>query len=245
VDELQVRKGHALSALSEPGFWERDDRFALLAEIEYLDRLASATRTAERLAARLERSVRPDGRANYELARLVSGRLYVLDSAVAGIKAGAPTEVVVHVRPAVTEPSDEAAAFAELVAEMYVAWAHARGMSIERLDAVAGEHLLGVGGLGCGEILGGESGLHVLEQVDEHRDGGKVVDREQVRVLVVPRPSAAAGSPVLVPAATTEADLPTIVRRYRPGRSSLVRDSVRGYRTGRLDRVLAGDFDLF
>jgi ATP-dependent Clp protease ATP-binding subunit ClpC len=25
----------------------------------------------------------------------------------------------------------------------------------------------------------------------------------------------------------------------------LVRDSVRGYRTGRLDRVLAGDFDLF
>jgi ATP-dependent Clp protease ATP-binding subunit ClpC len=69
VDELQVRKGHALSALSEPGFWERDDRFELLAEIEYLDRLASATRTAERLAARLERSVRPDGRANYGLAR--------------------------------------------------------------------------------------------------------------------------------------------------------------------------------
>jgi len=26
---------------------------------------------------------------------------------------------------------------------------------------------------------------------------------------------------------------------------SLVRDAVRGYRTGRLDRVLAGDFDLF
>jgi ATP-dependent Clp protease ATP-binding subunit ClpC len=149
------------------------------------------------------------------------------------------------VRPAGTEPSDEAAAFAELVAEMYVSWAHARGMAIERLDAAAGEHLLGVGGLGCGEILGRESGLHVLEHVDEHRDGGKVVDREQVRVLVAPRPADADGSPARVPPAATEVGPTTIVRRYRPGRASLVRDSIRGYRTGRLDRVLAGDFDLF
>jgi ATP-dependent Clp protease ATP-binding subunit ClpC len=245
VDVLQVRKGHALSALSEPGFWERDDRFDLLAEVEHLDRLASATRTAERLGARLERSVRPDGRANYELARLVSGRLYVLDSAVAGITAGAPTDVVVHVRPAGTEPSDDAAAFAELVAEMYVSWAHARGMTVERLDAEAGEHVLGVGGLGCGEILGRESGLHVLEHVDEHRDGGKVVDREQVRVLVAPHPSGADGSATLVAPAPTGVEPTVIVRRYRPGRAPLVRDSVRGYRTGRLDRVLAGDFDLF
>jgi ATP-dependent Clp protease ATP-binding subunit ClpC len=36
-----------------------------------------------------------------------------------------------------------------------------------------------------------------------------------------------------------------VVRRYRPGRSPLVRDGVRGYRTGRFDRVLAGDFDLY
>jgi ATP-dependent Clp protease ATP-binding subunit ClpC len=36
-----------------------------------------------------------------------------------------------------------------------------------------------------------------------------------------------------------------VVRRYRPGPAPLVRDSVRGYRTGRLDRVLAGDFDLY
>jgi ATP-dependent Clp protease ATP-binding subunit ClpC len=36
-----------------------------------------------------------------------------------------------------------------------------------------------------------------------------------------------------------------VVRRYRPRPTPLVRDAVRGYRTGRLDRVLAGDFDLF
>jgi ATP-dependent Clp protease ATP-binding subunit ClpC len=36
----------------------------------------------------------------------------------------------------------------------------------------------------------------------------------------------------------------TVVRRYREAPSPLVRDA-RGWRTGRLDRVLAGDFDLF
>jgi ATP-dependent Clp protease ATP-binding subunit ClpC len=36
-----------------------------------------------------------------------------------------------------------------------------------------------------------------------------------------------------------------VVRRYRPEPAPLVRDAVRGYRTGRLDRVLDGDFDLF
>jgi ATP-dependent Clp protease ATP-binding subunit ClpC len=81
--------------------------------------------------------------------------------------------------------------------------------------------------------------------VDEHRDSGKVVDREQVRVLVAPRPSGTDGSAALVPPAVAVAEPTVIVRRYRPGRASLVRDSIRGYRTGRLDRVLAGDFDLF
>jgi ATP-dependent Clp protease ATP-binding subunit ClpC len=37
---------------------------------------------------------------------------------------------------------------------------------------------------------------------------------------------------------------PEIVRRYREQPSPLVRDNVRGYRTGRLELVLSGDFDL-
>jgi ATP-dependent Clp protease ATP-binding subunit ClpC len=35
------------------------------------------------------------------------------------------------------------------------------------------------------------------------------------------------------------------VRRYRSEPSPLVRDTERGWRTGRLEEVLAGDFDLF
>jgi ATP-dependent Clp protease ATP-binding subunit ClpC len=77
-----------------------------------------------------------------------------------------------------------------------------------------------------------------------------VVDRDQVQVSVAPRAPSPERSPgeTLRDARAALADVPprsTIVRRYRPGRSSLVRDAIRGYRTGKLDRVLAGDFDLY
>jgi ATP-dependent Clp protease ATP-binding subunit ClpC len=250
VDGLQERKGRALLAMSEPGFWDRSDRFSILADAEYLDRLDAATRTAERLGVRVARSVRPDRRANAELVELLSGRLYVLDRALAGVATGAPTDVLVHLRASGADPGAEAEPFAALLAEMYVAWSEDRGMHLERLDAPSGEHLLSISGLGCGEILALEAGFHVLEQVDEERDGAKVVDREHVRVLVLPRPDgpeAGAGSLARLALHRVEEAEPktVVVRRYRPGRAPLVRDSVRGYRTGRLDRILAGDFDLY
>jgi ATP-dependent Clp protease ATP-binding subunit ClpC len=169
---------------------------------------------------------------------------------VEGIEARLPTDVVIHLRPAGGATGGQTGAFAALLAEMYVGWGERRGMHIDRLDAPDGEHLLAVRGLGCGEILGAETGIHVLEQVDEQRDRARIVDRERVRVLVLPRPEgpeAGAGSLarlVLHRVADAE-EATTVVRRYRPGRSPLVRDGVRGYRTGRLDRVLAGDFDVF
>ena len=91
----------------------------------------------------------------------------------------------------------------------------------------------------------------MLEHVDGHtEDADRIVDREQVRVRVVPlAPGPAAGSAGLARSALEAADdgdgQTQIVRRYRPGKAPLVRDAVRGYRTGRLDRVLAGDFDLY
>jgi ATP-dependent Clp protease ATP-binding subunit ClpC len=42
-----------------------------------------------------------------------------------------------------------------------------------------------------------------------------------------------------------EASDTTVARRYREQPSPLVRDGVKGWRTGRIDRVLGGDFDLF
>ena len=72
-----------------------------------------------------------------------------------------------------------------------------------------------------------EAGLHVLE-IPDGRGG---YDRRRVRVTVTPD-----GARRRRPR--------TIVRRYRERPTPLVRDAVRGWRTGRLDAVLAGGFDL-
>jgi ATP-dependent Clp protease ATP-binding subunit ClpC len=245
VAELEQTKAGALAALGEPAFWETSGRFAVLAKAEYLDRLEAATRSAERLAARLERRGQSGGRASAELVELLATRLHVLDAALAGISTSDPYELFVDVRPL----RDAETAFAAQLADMYLAWGGKRGMQVERLAAENGRHLLAVSGLGCWRLLAPEAGLHVLEEVDGSGDRTRVAERETARVRVAPR----AAGPRLDGSALADVggrsidDAPpanVVVRRYRSGSSPLVRDSARGYRTGNLDRVLAGGFDL-
>jgi ATP-dependent Clp protease ATP-binding subunit ClpC len=102
-------------------------------------------------------------------------------------------------------------------------------MRFERLDP--DEHLYAVSGLGAGTILAPEAGLHVLE-IPEEREGSRA---ERAHALV----------DVAAKQSELRAGRTSVVRRYRAEPTPLVRDAVRGYRTGRFDRVLAGDFDLF
>jgi ATP-dependent Clp protease ATP-binding subunit ClpC len=142
--------------------------------------------------------------------------------------------------------------FARRIAAMYESWARQRGMRIAVLKPTtryAGDTVwLAVSGFSSYVSLAPENGLHVLEWGSSN-DGG--VRRVSVRVRVLAQPSIPArGGEVEVTrqAADALANAPaptsTIVRRYRGTPSPLVRDSVRGWRTGRLERVFAGDFDL-
>jgi ATP-dependent Clp protease ATP-binding subunit ClpC len=72
-------------------------------------------------------------------------------------------------------------------------------------------------------------------------------DRIGVNVAVAPIPTAAPDEDMAELARRALGALPqsaTIVRRYREKPSPLVRDHVRSWRTGRLDRVLGGEFDV-
>ena len=69
---LQERKADGLKAMREPAFWDSDERYETLAEIQYLDRLETALETAVRLAQRLDPR-RENGSA--DLQALVAGRL--------------------------------------------------------------------------------------------------------------------------------------------------------------------------
>jgi ATP-dependent Clp protease ATP-binding subunit ClpC len=125
------------------------------------------------------------------------------------------------------EASAAGAEFAARVVSMYRAWAHERGMTFEVESESARPFKLraAVGGFAALQTLRPEAGLHVLEQPD----GKGGFTRRRVRVVVEPEDGA--------PRAR-------IVRRYRERPTPLVRDAVRGWRTGRLDLVLAGGFDL-
>jgi ATP-dependent Clp protease ATP-binding subunit ClpC len=234
VESWSERKADALGAMAEAGFWERDDRDSVLAFVEYVDRLEAAWRTGERLSGRLERG--NGARPARQTIGIVAQRLHVLEQALAGLARGEATDALVHVRAA--RPEERAVAFAAELVRMYEGWARARGMHVERVPGEEGV-TFAVGGLGAYTILAPESGIHVLEEPR----GERGVRRIQVRVVVAPRPFGGDGpdGPEALERAGRQL---RIVRRYRREPSPLVRDAVRGWRTGKLERVLAGDFDV-
>jgi ATP-dependent Clp protease ATP-binding subunit ClpC len=223
----------------------------VLAEAEYLDRFEAALRTARKLGDRLQQRRGGNGRASSELAGLLASRLYVLDSALAGLAREIPPDVFLRIRPIAGSDSTEAGAFTSTLSSMYVAWGERRGMRLRRLPTGdEHEHVLAVSGLGAGAILAAEAGVHVLEVVGDGEQHERTAERVAAAIEVAAwRPEAGfQDTPLAAHAekALANAPVPTqVVRRYRSDPSPLVRDAVRRYRTGRLDRVLAGDFDVF
>jgi ATP-dependent Clp protease ATP-binding subunit ClpC len=242
--DLGRRKAAALEAMQQPEFWEAEGRHVVLAEAEYLDRLQAAFATARKLGERLARHEAANGAG--ELSELLSLRLYVLQAAISGLADRQPPDVFLRLHPAASDDPEECGRWVDGLGEMYSAWGRRRGMRVERL--VPDEHLYAISGLGAGQILAGEAGIHVLELPVEDREDGRV-ERLHAVVEVAPwLPTPDRERPLTDEARAALDAMPTraeVVRRYREKPTPLVRDAVRGYRTGRLDRVLAGDFDLF
>ena len=240
-DEWHGRKERDLEAMRNDGFWDSPERLEVLARIEYVDRVQAAFRTAENLLRRVPReSTNGKGRAR-DVVKLLAERLYLLDRACVGIDAGDPLDAFVEIRSSGDTATDESAL--ELCG-MYEAWGRRRGMRVNRLASTPNEHRLAISGIAAFQILASETGLHVFESVHDERSS----TRAAVHVAVAPSAPAAADADIAEHARMALGEVPastTIVRRYRVGPSPLVRDGVRGWRTGRLDRVLAGEFDVF
>ena len=97
-----------------------------------------------------------------------------------------------------------------------------------------------VTGFGAHRILAREVGLHVLERgEDETRVAGRV--RLAVAPLGDPPPAKLQAA---IAAALAQPERPAIVRRYRGAPAPLVRNADGRWRTGKLDLVLRGNFDL-
>jgi ATP-dependent Clp protease ATP-binding subunit ClpC len=234
------RKERDLEAMRSKAFWESPERFAVLGRIEYVDRVEAALRTAEKLSARLARLNPGRMGSAREVVQLLAQRLYLLDCVCAATDASGPTDAFLEIRgPAVDRADGE---FPRQLCGMYESWGQRRGMRVRRLQS-ASSHLLAISGIAAYSILSAETGVHVFET--PHADHS--VGRTAVRVAVAPSLPAPPEADLSSLARAALDALPpstTIVRRYRREPSPLVRDSVRDWRTGRLDRVLAGDFDV-
>jgi ATP-dependent Clp protease ATP-binding subunit ClpC len=272
--EWQERKNGALVETSAPGFWDSPGRFSVLGLAEYMDRIETGLDTAGSLLKRLTGSQQTRDRQHFpaDLVARLAHQLYLLDAACRGLDAGHPRDLFLQVRASCEAGADNATCndFARRIAEMYRRWAEARRMRFEVLqetsDApaeaskeaggttnVAGaavapyQMLAAVSGFAAYSLLHAEAGLHVLETPQDEKSFNRA--RVHVRVVAQPDEPPGRGADALrkqaehVLAADTNGSQ-QIVRRYREEPSPLVRDSVRGWRTGKLERVLEGHFDL-
>ncbi|MCB9871803.1 MAG: ATP-dependent Clp protease ATP-binding subunit [Planctomycetes bacterium] len=250
VDDPQWRaaKAAALEAMSEPDFWNTPERFATLCRAENMDRLETGVETAARLHTRLG----GDGRPSYsaDLVRRLAEQLHVLAAAHGALRAGRSWEALLRVDIDSTAGDDPAPtrAFAQRLTAMYRAWAKQRRMAatvLQEGDGIGPALVLAVSGFAALDILLPEAGMHQFELTR-----GRETVRLRVRVTVAAdttdereglarrRERAMA----LLDAAAPPRD--RVVRRYRDEPSPLVRDGVRGWRSGRPERVYEGNFDL-
>jgi len=272
ADEWQGRKNGALLETSAPGFWNSPERFSVLGLAEYMDRIETGLDTAGSLLKRLSGSQKPRDRQHFpaELVARLAHQLYLIDAACRGLAAGHPRDLFLQVRASCDAGADNALCndFARRIAGMYRRWAEARRMRFEVLQETSEassqassnaskdaatrtvepyQMLAAISGFAAYSLLHAEAGLHVLETPQDEKSFNRA--RVHVRVVAQPDEPAGRGDNALrkQAARVLAADAngsQQIVRRYREEPSPLVRDSVRGWRTGKLERVLEGHFDL-
>ena len=215
-------------------FWNSPDRHGVLDRIERRDRIESALDTALRMHQRLSR----DG-GNASFARSLAQLLFLLGLAVDALRAQRPQDALIEIdlsESAQQRLGEDLRLWWQRVVRMYRAWAQRRNMRVQvlREDPERCSAWLAVSGFGAFDLLESESGLHVYEdKVDDN------TLRLSVLVQVAPDLPGRARQSQGAPEGERR-----ICRRYRQAPSPLVRDSVRGWRSGRLDRVLDGEFDV-
>ena len=248
--EWEARKTALSAEMMHAGFWSAPGRFETLAQLALMDRVRAAAGTALALKTRLDKSNERSGKSSRELVSRLALQLYVVNEGLRDVQESAPIEVALMVEPAFDKPGDMKAtlAWCQQVLDMYRAWSRKRHMQLTEIppDGPIGGGalpLLLIGGFGAHRILAPERGLHVLELADDKSPARAAV---RVRVSAAPLGDLSAGKlrSALKEALSGPGQPSSIVRRYRDDAAPLVRDIAGGWRSGRLDAVLAGDFDL-
>ncbi len=243
-EKLKVQ--HA-EKMQSPDFWTKPERFEILSHIALMDRVRAAAGTAEALRARLAKAPSRGGKSSKELIARLALQLHLTGEGIKDAFEEAPVETAITVETALDGGAEngDALDWRRQLLDMYRGWAAARNMQISEVPGRAGDApILLISGFGAHRALDRETGLHVMETPD----GGKNATRITARVRVAPAPAGELPATKLRVALAmgfaASAASNILVRRYRDGASPSVRDMKAGWRSGRLDAVLRGDFDL-
>ena len=244
-EDLKDRLSETMAATN---FWTRPDRHETLARLALMDRVKAAAATAESLRARLAKGTERTGKHSRELVGRLALQLHLLKEGIRDVMETAPIEVALAVEPAFERPSDNEASrrWCVQVLGMYRAWAGSRHMQLAEIAGGAARDLpwLVISGFGAHRLLAQEVGLHVLELAEDDRGPGRAAAR--VRLAIAPLGDLPADKfrGALSEALGRGPQPHAVVRRYRSAPSPLVRNMKGSWRTGKLDAVLGGDFDL-
>jgi ATP-dependent Clp protease ATP-binding subunit ClpC len=246
--EWEERKLRLAEAMQATDFWSRPDRHETLSRLALMDRVKTAAATGEALRARLAKGAERSGKSSRELVARVALQLHLTKEGIRDVFEAAPIEVALLVEPALERPGEREAtrAWCEQLIAMYRAWARNRHMQLAELASMAAHDLplLLISGFGAHRLLEKEAGLHVLEQAEDDKARSRATARARLAVAPLGDLPPAKLRRALIDALERGARPHAVVRRYRSTPSPLVRNMNAAWRTGRLDAVLDGNFDL-
>ena len=236
--------------MSLPEFWTKPSRFETLGKLELMDRLEVAGETAHSMLGRMARRTDREGHAARELISRLALQIHLLEAGLRDLDEGAPEDAAITVEPAF-EGSGDGKLLAEEwraeIAAMYEGWARKRNMKTELVEDVPGHAnpVLIVSGFGAYRTLSREAGMHVLDRADATPGGSRIAVRAVLASLPAASSSRGQRNRALGEALGKAPRTSTVVRRYRRTPAPLVRNADGSWRSGKLEEVLAGDFDLF
>jgi ATP-dependent Clp protease ATP-binding subunit ClpC len=232
------------ATMTDSDFWNRPDRFGTLARLALMDRVKLASETADTLKNRLARSAQSPRGYSAELSGRLALQLHLVKDGMQDAFADSPIELALAVEPVFNNAAEHAQAlvWCRRLMAMYRAWAGKRRMQFHDVSARDNEPpTIVIGGFGAYRTLALEAGLHVFEQSEG------AVGRVTARVHLAPVPlgdvPASKERALILKALAAAPKTNAVVRRYRE-EPPLVRDATGSWRTGRIDLVLGGDFDL-
>ena len=239
-------KEHLAGEMATAEFWTRPDRFGVLARFALMDRVKSATETANALRGRLQRYSRSPSHYSTQLSGRLASQLYLVREGIKDALDDAPIELALTVEPVLDGAGDRLATlgWCQKLRSMYRGWADKRRMQVAEIQGAGPDKdtpILIVSGFGAHRILAPEAGLHVFEQSEGAV--GRLAARVRLGAVPLGDVPAAKERKVIVKALDKAPRVNTVVRRYRE-EPPLVRDAAGKWRSGRLDLVLGGDFDL-